>query len=308
MIAGQRLHRIAGHICSALDLEQIVEPALADFQHEYALAKSGWSRRLVVLRGYVALLRVIAYCALVGNTNDDERRVISRSLVWTAGTIAATTCLLLIPPVAMAAASGPLPAGRIFLLMVVPQALPLAIPIGVIFGVAMGVAGHAVTLQVKRAIVGVSVLGAIVSFSNMAWLMPAANQAFRQTVFAERGGQGTVVKGAAEMSLSELRRAGGHHRGGDRMSWRARLNWMYHLRFSLAFAGPLLAMLAFALIERRAARWLMISTCLVYYGLLVTGEAIVYGGATPWLGAWLANGVIAGTTLVLRYAPTETNP
>jgi hypothetical protein len=288
-------------MCSAGSLERIVQPALADLQHEYAAAESVLSRLWILCRGYAAALRIIVVCIFGREAFEADRRVIIRTLGWTAGSITATTALLLIPPIVIAMASGPLPVGRSFLLMLVPQAIPLAIPLGVIFGVAMGLVGRTLTPQVKKAVIGVALSGAVVSFANMAWLMPAANQAFRQSVFVARGGQGAVMKGASEMSLSELRRAGGHGPGGDRMSWPTRVTWTYHLRVALAFAGPALSMLALALIDRGARRWLVMATCLAYYALLWTGEAIVYGGAAPWAGAWLANAAIGMTAVALWY-------
>ena len=54
-MTGRRLHQWANRVCSPQTMEQLIEPVIADLQHEHERAKA--SRRLVragivLLRGY----------------------------------------------------------------------------------------------------------------------------------------------------------------------------------------------------------------------------------------------------------------
>ena len=125
-----------------------------------------------------------------------------------------------------------------------------------------------------RAILLVAFLSSIVSFATLVWLMPAANQEFRQQVFAAMGNRGTVMKGFSEMSVRELEaeiasaKSLGSERGARRVAWH------YHLKLSLAFAS-LLAMFALATVGRGSllSRALILLSPVGYWLLL-------------WLGQW----------------------
>ena len=92
MIPGVALHRLAAHICSAKTLERVVEPAIADLQKEYCGAGDLRARVRILLAGYVAILKVIAMCALsVSLESADERRAVARTLAWSVTMVVITT-------------------------------------------------------------------------------------------------------------------------------------------------------------------------------------------------------------------------
>src|SRR6185295_13039180 len=179
MVPGRSLHRLASLICSTKSLERVVEPAIADLQKEYdGHAASHFLRRVWVLfRGYSAILRVMAVCALgVSVASDEERNGLVRTFAWSLTFMIAAAALLMLPPLWL---GEPGFGSTRHLIQLTPQAVPLAIPLGLAFGIAFGLAGCAVTRAMAKAILLVAVAAALVSFVILAWVMPAANQAFR---------------------------------------------------------------------------------------------------------------------------------
>ena len=168
MTPGRMLHHLAGFVCSEKSLERIVEPALADLQRE--------QRFLAVVTSYFAVLRVIVICALdVSVTTNDDLRALMRTLLWAFALTIATTMLLVLPPLSI----HPELKDWGGTALLVPQALPLAIPIGLALGIAFGLSARVSMSLVKVILAGAAVVS-LLSFATFVWLIPAANQAFRE--------------------------------------------------------------------------------------------------------------------------------
>jgi hypothetical protein len=239
MIPGRLLHRIAALVCSGKSRERVVEPAIADLQREQGT--------LALIGSYIAVLKVIAICAVdMSDATPDDRRVVTRTLGWAFVLTCAVALLLVLPSLL----TFPEVRGWSAAIALLPQALPLAIPIAMVFAVAAGVSGRA-TRHVVRAIVLASVVAALLSFGLMAWGIPAGNQAFRELAAEAARSNGELVvanmeKGPWEMTLSELRheiaaRAAGPDPTGARF-----LSWTFHLHFALAIAALAVAALLLA--------------------------------------------------------------
>ncbi len=303
MIPGRALHHLASLICSTKSLERIVEPAIADLQKEYDRhAASHFLRCLWMLfRGYSAILKVMAVCALgVSVATDEERNGLVRTFAWSLAFMIAAVAMLMLPPLWL---SEPGFGSTRHLIQLIPQAVPLAIPVGLAFGIAFGLAGCAVTRAMAKTILLVAVAASLVSFAMLAWVMPAANQAFRTEWSHSQGYEGTPRKGSNEMTISELRReievaaALGDARNVHQHSW------FLHLRYALSLATVVLGGFLLALRGRgRAMRTLVaFITCGSYWVLLVSGEAL--SGYDRHLSeiaaAWLPNVVLLTVTLFI---------
>lgn len=59
MIPGDTLHRLAALVCHPRSVAQIVEPAIADLQHEWKAARTFGRRAHVLLEGYGTVLIAI---------------------------------------------------------------------------------------------------------------------------------------------------------------------------------------------------------------------------------------------------------
>jgi len=133
----------------------------------------------------------------------------------------------------------------------------------------------------------------------MTWGIAVASRSFRQSMSNAVGAHGRVTNGLHEMSLSAAQRDRNLAPGGDPMGMPRRLAWTYHLQLSMAFATPVLALLALAAIRHGARRSIVMATCACYYLLVIGGEALVYRGLPPIAGAWLPNVIFAATAAYL---------
>jgi hypothetical protein len=298
MIPGRLLHRIAARMCDANRLERIVEPAIADFQNEYAAAMRSARRRISILfDGYVGIVEAIAMSVLeTSAVADDQRRALTRTFLWAVGATVCAVALLIVLTVTS------LPGVPAFLVaLIVPTQLPIALAVGLTLGIAFGLAGRVVSRRTQATVLLVAVLMIVVSFGAMAWStsIPLGRHQFRQSLSNALGGHVSVTKGLHEVSLAQGRQQANLAPGGDLMAMPRRLAWTYHFRSSIACAPLALAMLALAAIARGARRAVVMSACAAYLGLIVAGEELVYRGLPPFAGAWLANIVFVSGTLAL---------
>lgn len=84
MIPGRWLHRFASFWCGTATREQIVEPLLSDFQHQWIEARG--RRVMTLLRGYLAFWQTLALCTLRGGWHwlltAPSRITFERIFVW----------------------------------------------------------------------------------------------------------------------------------------------------------------------------------------------------------------------------------
>jgi lipopolysaccharide export LptBFGC system permease protein LptF len=194
----------------------------------------------------------------------------------------------------------------------IPQALPLAIPIGLTFGIAFGMAGRTSSRGTRKVVLVFALLASVVSFITMAWVMPAGNQAYRESVARAEGSTGLLIKGPSEMTFSELDREGataaaaGDNRGAGEYAW------SLHLRFALPVASIVLAGFLFAIAVRGAAMRALIAliACFAYWALIYVGEGLsvhspiapAFAGTIPaFAGAWLPNVVFAASAILIVF-------
>lgn len=120
---------------------------------------------------------------------------------------------------------------RRLLLYLAPQAFPLALAIGLTLATVFASGGRAFSGRVTVWLVAVGVVASVVSFIDLAWITPAANQAFRMAVFGNRA----LVRGAPEMTLGELWQVA---------SPDATFAYHFHTRWALALSPLVLVVFA----------------------------------------------------------------
>ena len=200
---------------------------------------------------------------------------------------------------------------QIFLYLI-PQALPLAIPIGLTIGILVGFRGRNLSGRSTRIVLMMATALSAMSFVILVWVMPAANQSFREAVARGYGiGQGTLRKGPNEMTLTELSGEIDSYRGTAMAGSRVvqDLTFSYHQRWSLACATEVLAVFAVGVLARRPSARLTVGlaalgACFAYYVLLFLGRSAALGGTVPaFAGAWFPNVVfVLLSTLLLKIA------
>jgi hypothetical protein len=310
MIPGLTFHRLAARICSPGTLERVVEPAIADLQKEYAAVGDGSPRRraAILVAGYLAILEVMLMCAFQRSAaTDSERSGIVRTLGWSVSLTIAIGGLFVLPPLSMVEARP----STMFLAGLISQAVPLAIPVGLTLGIALGMAGHTATRRVREVLLLWALLASVVSFVTLAWVMPAGNQAFRESIARAAGITEPLTKGPSEMTFSELDHqatiaaAAGHVRQASHYAW------SFHLRFALSVASIVLPGLLLVTSVRGMAMRVSIAllSCFAYWVLIFVGQELAvfssvapaFAGTTPVvvLGAWLPNIVLAAALLLV---------
>jgi hypothetical protein len=275
---GIRLRAIATRLCRANTLERLVDPTLADIQAEYENAiRRGlkWESRWIWILGHIALIKVVALhggvriMGILRDLTGDDRRALIRTCGASALIMIVCTLLLAAVPF-FNFVSRSYPNSAALALYLVPQALPLSIPVGLTFGILWGLGRVAASPRSRTILLLLAVMSSVASFTMVAWVIPAANQAFRVSMIGR-----PVLKGANELTLGELRQLlepGTHEPTPVSAPSDVRsLALNYHTRWALAGSPLVLALFAVALTSRRRWSTMMLGLvgCLATFGYYV---------------------------------------
>jgi len=289
-------------------MTRLIEPVIADLQSEYGCAIRGghtWRSLWIRLSGYAAFWKVIGLHAtarawpLTREWAAADDRALGRTLAFSCVASSIATMLLMYPPLSQTVRYAE--DGRFYLratvdqvgwllFFVIPQAIPITVPIGVAIGIVCGLRGRAATLRTRRSIVTISVVCCAVMLVTLAWIVPAANQAFREIV----AGRPQLPKGPNEMTLGELRTSGPR--------------FLYHQRWALSFATLALGPFAFGLSASMRGRFrsivIGVMASLAYYSLVyfffrVSVANALTGWPPPFIAAWTPNIMFILVTLLL---------
>jgi hypothetical protein len=305
---GTRLRALATRFCDSRTLERLIDPVIADQQHEYANAVvrgDAWGRRRARLSGCIAFWKVALVAAGRASGQDvitADNGAVGRTIRFAGIATTLTTALLIWPPLSQAPAlvSG----ARNTVLLVIyllPQALAITLTMGLIFGVLCGLRGREVSPRSRLAILALAFATSLAALAVAGWILPEANQAFREFMFAAVSGQRRVrlARGMNELSLVEL--------------WSTDA-YQFHARLALAFAPLVLGMFSIELttMMRRARTAttgaVALAVCFAYYVLLFTGRELAVGRSDLAPGyhvpgsiaAWAPNLLFAAAALLLR--------
>ena len=230
---------------------------------------------------------------------DNERRALVRTFALAGGMTVCACVFVLLLTVSVFPGVPPF-----FLALMTAMMLSIALPVGLTLGMAFGLGGRAISSRATTAILVASVAAVAVSFSTMVWSVPVASQRFRQSLSNSLGGRAVVVRAANDISAAAMDQQKVFGPGGDRMERAKRRAWTQHFRNAIAFATPPLALLALALLRRRAPRVMLLVACAGYFALVWIGERLVYEGLSPLAAAWLANIVCAAMAVIFMMRPT----
>lgn len=324
---GMWLRAFTARLCDAKAMTHLIDPIVADLQHEHAEARRDgaiWRGRWVRLAGGFALIKVLSLHRgermmeiLRGITRNDN--VGARAVLYSIFAMTAMTVLLMLPPLQTLSVVDPLLA-----LYMVPQALPLAIPFGLIVGILSAFGGRVVSRREAGRVLLLGAVCSVLTFVILGWLVPSSNYAYRVRVeerYAERTAElvGTpgpfdelekgepLWKGPNELTLPEFRRmylrvttteiATGLPRAG----WtNLRSLWfMYHVRWTIPWASLVFTLVALSVTRhRRAVRVTVSLAATVFYCcfyFFFTQDAP--GPLPPGVLAWLPNILFAGAAL-----------
>lgn len=305
MAPGHLIGSVARRVASARTMERIVEPAIADLQHERDAALAAgrpWRARWAVVAGHVGLCKALAMCAAAAlmrgfrGSDSPDSLPIGRSLGMATLAFFIVTALLVLPPllsVPPRIRSNPM----LLIVTLVPQAIPISIAFGLAIGIAAALCRTAVT---RRTLLFVLVFGVAASAASLAtreWMIPESNQMFREIVARERGITIAPTRGLIETPLSDLLRR------GDAQS-------AEHLKMMAAvcLAPVVLAVFSFAMStltrRRLAAALLSVAGPLIYYEFLwnLAARSTDLPATATWVGTaalWLPIAFLAFASILL---------
>lgn len=301
---GDRLRAFLSRRFAAQTMERVIEPILADLQCEYAAARARgllWRARLGLVRSYCAFAMALFWLGVrtACSTTGDPRPDVVRMCLVAGVASAITTVALVIPPLLQWRSWQGDPAFTALLsVMLVPQALPLSIPAGLCVAIVWGMRGRVVTWRQTGTVLAVALAFTAVVWFVLEWLMPQANQGFRELVAARLSG-GRVVTlepGLAELGLSRLGRR------SDPAAVR-----QYQLLWALCCASAPLSLLALGLARyvKRGLSAVLLAAALAnaYLAILWARTAVTLEPAVGFsVAAWTPNVicVFAGCALLMR--------
>jgi hypothetical protein len=293
---GDGVRAFASRLFAAETMERVIDPIVADLQCEYDERLAGgrvWRARLSLLRSYVALARAMFQLG-VRPRSDMARTCIVSVLAAVVMTVA-----LVIPPLlTWPRWRGDPGFTALLLVTLLPQALPLSIPAGLCVAVLWAMRGKVATWRRVGTVLGIALACTVIVWAVLEWVMPAANQGFRELVAARLsdGRAVTLERGPNELGLSRLSER------SDPAAVR-----QYQVLWAICFASAPLGLLAVALARyvRRAASAvaLALALCNFYYVILWICAASKAGPTLATLGAaWAPNVVcvLLGSALLVR--------
>lgn len=254
MRSGSRLRRWAGYLCSQRTMEQLIDPVIADLQHECAEADASGhtsNKYVALLRGYVAfwilLTLHVPQVWLIGRIQAftaGDRPTLRPSLLAAALTTALVTASLVATPARQITRHGV--DGAWLLVLLIPQSLPFSIPLTIYSGVVSGLKGRSLTTRLRTIVLIIGLTGTLASVGTMLWLIPASNQAFRVAIAGF-----PIAPGSAEVNPRSLRNEALVLKTKGRDEEAGHLLFAYHSRWAIAGAALVFALFGLAVATLR---------------------------------------------------------
>jgi hypothetical protein len=289
----KQLMRFAQRALDRATFEAVIVPALADFEHELAMAQETvWRRQLVYLRAGWGLLKAVALCSMIGglrNVRSTGPAVAVRML----RIMPLVVAILIVPMVPWTYGFGVeygLAAGVTALILYLPANVLLAIPVS--FFVSLAIHRELTNRLVSSAIAGSIVCSALV-FALVMEVVPPLNTVSR-VHFIETI-QGTHPSATLQPGLSEMRLGALNEQIANPPSVRQAEVARVHRQERFAFVAliPVLGLLGLALAGRWQSRALTVVAAVgvfTLYGtwLTIAPELIGRRGSSA-TAVWMAN-------------------
>jgi hypothetical protein len=322
MTPGTRLRSWAGRLCSPATMQRLIDPVVADLQHEYGTAngdalsrKRGW----ILLRGYAAFWTMLAMqipMAWMGQTM--RRLTLSDDRAAGRGVLSAIVTMIVLTAVLIAAPLlSEVRPDVVVALLILPQSLPVTLPFSILVGVLAGLRGHPASQRRVRAVLIVGLVGSLTSAAFVGWVVPAANHAYRTTMAGHN-----VVRGPGELRVGALRQQALAIKAEGRLDWAGIALFSFHSRWAMAGAALTFSLFGLGLtalrMTRKATACGGVVACavyLIYFFELASVRPSVFSAEWVAFGlAWLPNAVMTLTSLAFLStlnhtdAPTQPGP
>jgi lipopolysaccharide export LptBFGC system permease protein LptF len=244
MTANHPVRRLLARICSDETMARVVDPTLGDVRFENG--RLTWRGCLALARALTIHVVASLPGALSRLWSDDEH-ALPRAVVAGTVTTLMLGALLILPPVVEIPAGDRLgPLRTIWLLA--PQALGLTLPASLLVAIPVAFRRAARPRRVMVSGLALSIVCAVATIVVINWIMPEANQTWREEVSAHLGRPVHLERGPNELTLHELRERIEDLRltpGGVRLA--RSLEHTYQMRLMLAMIAVPLGVLAVAI-------------------------------------------------------------
>ena len=293
-------------------MDRLIDPMIADLQHEHAANSGARERCWLLLKGYAAFLKVMIICLAVDTARillaRSSDAAVRRGMASACIAISLLTGLLATPPLVQSLSRAHQSVW--LLLFLLPQALPLSLPVSLLVGVVYGLQGRIPTRTVRRTVVLIGLLGSLASFATITWLVPAANQAFRLMM-----AKSVVVHGMNEVSPASVREQAIADRNDGRLDRAGVLLFAFHARRAVIGAALAFALFGLGITALRTRPAASAAICLlgsaVYVGyffeLRFVSPSLFSDERLAILVAWFPNALMLITAAVFWSAREDTS-
>ena len=280
MTSDHPLRRALARLCSADTMSRIVDPIFADMR---------WEDGRASVRGCASLTRALTLHAITSVPGwlaaawSEDGFAIAKATghVMAASTLAAI--LLLLPPLwGETALMKHLPwsTRAVIWVTLVPQAAALALPTAILFAIPLAFRRVSINARLVRRTVLLSLFIAAVTFAVITWLMPDANQLFRETMARAIGRPVHFQRGPNETDWTTLRRQiDDLHRYSGGQAAAAQLEYVYQLRLAIVVAAVPLGLGGLVIsmwkLPRRWALPIAAGVLITYWMLMMVDERLV---------------------------------
>jgi hypothetical protein len=253
------LARIAQHMVSPEAHQRVLLPLLADYQHELGRTVGPVARARVRLGWLVAFWWSLAVEGMragrlhlarnAWGTTEDERnttRVLLRCLLLS------VAWLVLLIVLSCSLRGAPDRTGTQLLL---PGIIGFVLPVACLFAILLAAQLRGSAGLRLRPLVGVTALGGVLVFANLAWITPEANYAYKRAAWREHSRlhpelRVGVFRGDREMSVNALLEQAADLRDRSRFAEVAHLELELHKRPALGAWCLAFALAGAALVRR----------------------------------------------------------
>jgi hypothetical protein len=328
-LPGDLLLKVLERVLTQRILDGVVVPALADLQHENALVRqaSVWRRAFVRMRGYLGVWSALALCLVSWPARalredwlgvDAAGPRLLRALAPRAGILGLVLTLGSWWPERTRDAWTSL--------LALPHIIILTVPLAFLMGLVLALGrlserpAPSASMRWLSPAMALSIASGLLTFGLYAWVMPEANQSYRERLVRQMSddrlrvaaGAGvemprrglSIQKGLHELTLGELqtRIRQGHQEGKAT----AALDVEWHMRWAIPAACLFLGPLAIGLngLWKRPrpaiAAALAFAGTLLFYTSLRFGEAFALRGwLRPLPAVWAGDALLALVTIGL---------
>jgi hypothetical protein len=319
---GARIRALCVRWCSERTRRRLVDPALADLQAEYAAAQRTGSRLRTLstlLVGYVALVKVLLLAG-VGDVGvalrtwrPEEATGLRSGARMALGLVVVSTVLLTAPllhSLGWILERLDWTARSLAALYLIPSSLAITAPYSLGVAVAWALYGAARTRKLAGIALVVAALASAATFANLLWVVPDANQGFRQQVSAVLYPEGgaPLARGINELSPEDAQHRWREvHGRGDAREIGTFETW-YYRRFAISLSPLVVVSLIVAIAfwrpwTRRGLTSVALAVCVVNYALLMSAQWLATLGVLPPLVlAWSGDALCLLAAITLASA------